>query len=189
MKQYTRLIPILFLLNLLIPGCNKDLNENQPPIAPEDKEFDLTNDSKNDFKLNYLNYTWDGIGPDGTGFGIAGLFIPIDNNKILKNQNSGILFSNVNDTIKNQVELPYSWISSISEWPSLVEIKTYINQWEKTWTIKSPDIKEFYYLAFKIFAADKEILGWLKLKIDNKTGSVEVIEKNTTDRNFIVISK
>ena len=189
MKRLTRLIFLLGLLSSTVFSCDKDKEDNIPPVSPENKEFDLNNDSINDFKLDYVRYTWDGIGPDGTGFAIAGLLVPLNNNKILKNQDLGLLFYQDNDTLSNQFVLPYLWLSSSSEWPVLVEIKTYINQWENTWTIKGNETKDFYFLAFSISKSDKNFLGWMKLIIDKNTGLVEIVDKKTTDQEFIIIGK
>ncbi|MFO8066108.1 MAG: hypothetical protein R6U11_00865 [Bacteroidales bacterium] len=66
---------------------------------------------------------------------------------------------------------PYSWDSTKL---NLVSIKTVFNRYVNPWIINSAEIKDFYYIAFKISVDDRDILGWMKVSIDKYNGLIEV---------------
>lgn len=176
------LLSILFFASLY--SCEKD--RVIEPIRHESQEVDLNQDLISDIKFSYFGYTWDGIGPNGTGMGITGSLIPLNNTKILKKQDTVTLFSKVNDTIKLQMTQPYSWdLTGVN----MVSIKTYLNQYVNPWTINSSEIKDFYFIAFEISVLDKETFGWMKVKIDKYNGLIEVKETKTSDQGFLIIGK
>lgn len=184
MKNTNSAILIVTLSLVLLYSCEKD--RVIEPIRHETQEVDLNHDLINDIKFYYSGYTWDGIGPNGTGMGITGSLIPLNNTKILKKQDTESLFSNVNDTIKFQMSQPYSWnLTGLY----LVSIETDLNQYVNPWTINSSEIKDFYYLAFKISANEKETFGWMKIKIDQYNGMIEIKETKTSDQGYLIIGK
>jgi hypothetical protein len=178
----------LFLITgmLLASICSCEKNREVEPIQRETLEVDLNNDLINDIKFFYFTYTWDGIGPNGTGMGINGDLIPLNNTMILKRNDIGSLFSPTNDTIKLQMSQPYSWDSNEF---SLVSIKTDLNQYVNPWMVNSVEIKDFYYLAFKISTTDKNTLGWMKITIDRFNGLIEIKEIRTSDQGFLILGK
>ena len=116
--------------------------------------------------------------------GIDGYLMPVNNTVILKKLNSESLFSIVNDTIKQQMSQPYSWDSTKL---NLVSIKTSLNKYVNPWVPNSAEIKDFYYIAFKISVDDRDILGWMKISIDKYTGLIDVKASQTSEQDFITI--
>lgn len=182
MKNSNSLIILVLLSIPLLFSCEKD--RVIEPIRHEPQEVDLNQDLISDIEFNYWGYTWDGIGPNGTGMGIIGDLIPLNNTQILKNQDTESLFSKVNDTIKHQMSHPYSWDSNRL---NLVSIKTDLNQYVNPWIINSSEIKDFYYIAFKIADDNRDIFGWMKVRIDKYNGLIEVKETQTSDQGFLII--
>jgi hypothetical protein len=184
MKITNSIILLITLAFLSLYSCEK--NRVIEPVTHESQEVDLNQDLISDIKFYYVGYTWDGIGPNGTGMGVSGSLIPLNNTKILKKQDTVTLFSKVNDTIKLQMAPPYSWdLTGVN----MVSIKTDLNQYVNPWTINSSEIKDFYYIAFKILVNDKETFGWMKVKIDIYNGLIEVKETKTSDQGFLIIGK
>jgi hypothetical protein len=182
-KTYSATL-IVTLSLVLLYSCEKD--RVIEPIRHDTKEVDLNQDLISDIKFSYDSYTWDGIGPNGTGMGVSASLIPLNNTKILKKQDILTLFSNVDDTIKLEMSKPFSWdFNGLN----IVSIKTDLNQYVNPWTINSPEIKDFYYIAFKISANDKDTFGWMKVKIDKYNGLIEVKETKTADQGFLIIGK
>jgi hypothetical protein len=177
---------ILVLVLSFVPLCSCQKDRVIEPIRHESQEVDLNQDLIIDIKISYDAYTWDGIGPNGTGMGVTGSLIPLNNTKILKKQDIVTLFSKVNDTIKLQISQPYSWdLTGLN----LVSIKTDLNQYVNPWTINSSEIKDFYYIGFKLSVNDKETFGWMKVKIDKYNGLIEVKETKTSDQGYLIIGK
>jgi hypothetical protein len=189
MKQIFRLCILLGLLNVTILSCDKSKdneNNNLSPITPVVKEFDVNNDLINDFKIQYVTSTWDGIGPNGTGNLIGGEIVQLNNSKILKKLDMGVLFNPLNDTIHFQMNSPYSWESNSYK---LIEIKTENRMWQKEWTVSSKDIKDYYYLAFMTSVNSKVQLHWIKIQFDKSTGQVEIKDTKSSDQDFLIIGK
>lgn len=190
MKKYILLICLVLISVALLISCEKEKDiepiqyETIEPVQHETREIDINQDLKNDFKISYSGYTWDGIGPNGTGMGIGGYLIPLNKTVILKKLNSESLFSRVNDTIKQQMSHPYSWDSTKL---NLVSIQTSLNKYVNPWVPNSAEIKDFYYIAFKISVDDTDILGWMKISIDKYTGLVEVKASQTAEQDFVII--
>jgi hypothetical protein len=189
MKQIVESFILLVLLSVTFLSCenSKDIeNNNLPPVKPVVKEFDVNNDLIIDFKIQYYAMTWDGIGPNGTGDLIGGEIVPLNNSKILKKQDLGVLFNPLRDTTYIQMNAPYSW-ESISY--KLIEIKTNNNKWPKEWTVSANEVKDYYYLAFMTSTNSKIQLGWIKLQFDKSTGLVEIIETKSSDLDSLIIGK
>jgi len=190
MKTYISLIYQGLISVSLLVSCEKKKDiepiqyETIEPVQHETREIDINQDLINDFKISYSGYTWDGIGPNGTGMGIDGYLIPLSKTVILKKLNSESLFSRVNDTIKQQMSQPYSWDSTKL---NLVSIKTSLNKYVNPWVPNSAEIKDFYYIAFKISVDDRDILGWMKISIDKYTGLIDVKASQTSEQDFITI--
>jgi len=190
MKKYISLIYLGLISVSLLVSCEKKKDiepiqyETIEPVQHETREIDINQDLINDFKISYSGYTWDGIGPNGTGMGIDGYLMPVNNTVILKKLNSESLFSIVNDTIKQQMSQPYSWDSTKL---NLVSIKTSLNKYVNPWVPNSAEIKDFYYIAFKISVDDRDILGWMKISIDKYTGLIDVKASQTSEQDFITI--
>ncbi|HOW40586.1 MAG TPA: hypothetical protein PL123_08585 [Bacteroidales bacterium] len=190
MKKYISLIYLGLISVSLLVSCEKKKDiepiqyETIEPVQHETREIDINQDLINDFKISYSGYTWDGIGPNGTGMGIGGYLIPLSKTVILKKLNSESLFSRVNDTIKQQMSQPYSWDSTKL---NLVSIKTSLNKYVNPWVPNSAEIKDFYYIAFKISVDDRDILGWMKISIDKYTGLIDVKASQTSEQDFITI--
>jgi len=190
MKKYISLIYLGLISVSLLVSCEKERDiepiqyETIEPVQHETREIDINQDLISDFKISYSGYTWDGIGPNGTGMGIDGYLIPLNNAVILKKLDSESLFSRVNDTIKQQMSQPYSWDSTKL---NLVSIKTSLNKYVNPWVPNSAEIKDFYYIAFKISVDDRDILGWMKISIDKYTGLIDVKASQTSEQDFITI--
>jgi len=190
MKKYISLIYLGLISVSLLVSCEKERDiepiqyETIEPVQHETREIDINQDLISDFKISYSGYTWDGIGPNGTGMGIGGYLIPLNKTVILKKLNSESLFSRVNDTIKQQMSQPYSWDSTKL---NLVSIKTSLNKYVNPWVPNSAEIKDFYYIAFKISVDDRDILGWMKISIDKYTGLIDVKASQTSEQDFITI--
>ena len=190
MKKYISLIYLVLISVVLLVSCEKKKDiepiqyETIEPVQHETREIDINQDLISDFKISYSGYTWDGIGPNGTGMGIGGYLIPLNKTVILKKLNSESLFSRVNDTIKQQMSHPYSWDSTKL---NLVSIQTSLNKYVNPWVPNSAEIKDFYYIAFKILIDDTDILGWMKISIDKYTGLVEVKASQTAEQDFVII--
>jgi hypothetical protein len=187
MKRKIQFLLGISFFALIFTGCNKEeWDPFQRPVNPEAKEYDLNDDQIIDFKLVYRNWTWDGAHTSGDM--ITGELVPENNNQVLLHQDLGLLFGQINDTVFNQVESPFLWETSAIHIPFLLSItSTNPTGWEKEWTTKNNVKKEFYYLSFKIFVDDKENLGWIRLKINNLTGQVEITDKQLTDQDHIII--
>ena len=187
-REIQSLLGISFFALIFI-GCNKEeWDPFQRPVKPEDKEYDLNDDQIIDFKLVYKNWTWDGAYSSGDM--ITCELIPENNNQILLHQDLGLLFGQINDTVFNQVQSPFLWETSSHNIPFLLSIfSTNTIGWEKEWKTKNDVKKEFYYLSFKISVDDKENLGWIKLKINNRSGQVEINDKQLTDQDHIIIDR
>lgn len=190
MKKYISLIYLGLISVSLLVSCEKKKDiepiqyETIEPVQHETREIDINQDLISDFKISYSGYTWDGIGPNGTGMGIGGYLIPLSKTVILKKLNSESLFSRVNDTIKQQMSQPYSWDSTKL---NLVSIKTSLNKYVNPWVPNSAEIKDFYYIAFKISVDDRDILGWMKISIDKYNGLIEIQASQTSEQDFIII--
>ena len=189
MKREIQFLFGITFFTLISIGCNKEeWDPSQRPVKPEDKEFDLNDDQIIDFKLMYRNWTWDGA--YSCGDVISCEFVPENNNQVLLHRDLGLLFGQINDTVFNQVQSPYLWETSIYHIPFLLSIASNnATGWEKEWTTKNDVKKEFYYLSFKIFVDSKENLGWIKLKINNLSGQVDITDKQLTDQNHIIIDR
>jgi len=189
MKHIVEFHILLVLLSVTFLSCDKSKdseNNNLPPVKPIVNEFDVNNDLINDFKIQYYAMTWDGIGPNGTGDLIGGEIVPLNNSKILKKQDLGVLFNPLRDTTHFQMNAPYSWESNSYK---LIEIKTNNSKWPKEWTVSANEVKDYYYLAFIITTNSKIQLGWIKLKFDKSTGQVEIMETKSSDLDFLIIGK
>ena len=190
MKKYISLIYLGLISVSLLVSCEKERDiepiqyETIEPVQHETREIDINQDLINDFKISYSGFTWDGIGPNGTGMGIDGYLLPLNKAVILKKLDSESLFSRVNDTIKQQMSQPYSWDSTKL---NLVSIKTSLNKYVNPWVPNSAEIKDFYYIAFKISVDDRDILGWMKISIDKYTGLIDVKASQTSEQDFITI--
>jgi hypothetical protein len=178
------ILPILFLgfIIILSAGCEKE--QAIEPIIHNSQEFDLNNDNTNDIKISYIGYSWDGIGPNGSGMGINGILEPLDNTLILNKQNIVSMFLSAKDTIKLYNSTGFSWASNDFH---LVSIKTDLNQYVNPWTVNSPEVKDFYVIGFKILSNNIPTIGWLKLKIDCYNGKINITETKTTIQDYLVI--
>ena len=189
-KMKNSLIYLGLISVALLVSCEKKKDiepiqyETIEPVQHETREIDINQDLINDFKISYSGFTWDGIGPNGTGMGIDGYLLPLNKAVILKKLDSESLFSRVNDTIKQQMSNPYSWDSTKL---NLVSIKTSLNKYVNPWVPNSAEIKDFYYIAFKISVDDRDILGWMKISIDKYTGLIDVKASQTSEQDFITI--
>jgi hypothetical protein len=177
-------IKILFFgfIIVLFYSCEKD--PIIEPIRYDPVEYDLNNDLINDISISYLGYSWDGIGPDGSGMGINGVIKPLNDTKILYKQDIGSLFLNSKDTLKLFASIPLSWISNESY---VINIKTHLNQYVNPWTIIAPETKDQYNVGFKLSNDNSTILGWFKLRINCYNGKIDLTEKKMSNQNILVI--
>ncbi len=189
-KMKNSLIYLGLISVALLVSCEKKKDiepiqyETIEPVQHETREIDINQDLINDFKISYSGFTWDGIGPNGTGMGIDGYLLPLNKAVILKKLDSESLFSRVNDTIKQQMSNPYSWDSTKL---NLVSIKTSLNKYVSPWVTNSAENKDFYYIAFKLSVDDKDIIGWMKISIDKYNGLIEIKASQTSDQDSIII--
>jgi hypothetical protein len=182
-----KILMLIIPIGLFIISCDVSHNDDVfIPTKPETKEFDLNGDLINDFKIQYVAGSWDGVGPNGTGEFMVGEIYPLNNTKILNKQDQGYLFMPLIDTVHFKMNLPFLWQATSAK---LVEIKTYINEWPNEWSVNSNELKDFYYLAFFIPTEDSNIIGWIKIQIDKSSGLIEIKETKSTNQDLLIIGK
>jgi hypothetical protein len=189
MKTYYFLL--LFLVITLL-SCEKDKQDEElsknPPETPEAISYDLNNDAVNDIKVYYSSFTWDGFNCSGDG--ISGLIETLNDNAVLMQQNEYRLFNQFKDTLRINAAGPYYWEEYIRL--ALVSItNSSVNGylWPKEWSIQSKPIQDSYYLGIIIKENNTPLIGWLKLKLDQSSGSIKIVDKKFTSENFIVIDR
>ncbi len=185
----------ILLTTFIIYSCEKDDNSNEnlsknPPETPEAVSYDLDDDSVNDIKIEYRQFTWDGI--NSSGDGISGLIEPLNESSILQKQNEYTLFNKLNDTIRINTTEPYYWEKYLD--PDLVSISnSSVNDylWPIEWKIQSNlnlDL-DSYYLGIMINNSNSNLIGWIKITINKSTGDIQILDKKFTAEEFIVIGK
>jgi len=160
---------IIFIFYLITLSCNKE--PKIEPVCYPDREIDLNNDLIPDIKISYSGYTWDGIGPNGTGMGIEGYLVPINDTKILTSEEKGVLYYKGSIEIKQQIELPYFWAYNRA---FLVKIETVNNGYSKPWIVFAPEPKEYWYAGYLIKKDNQDIVGWMKIRINSYTGLITI---------------
>jgi hypothetical protein len=171
---------IIVCSTVLLLGCEKEREIEL--IRHDTQEIDLNGDLINDIKIYYSGYTWDGFGPDGTGMGVEGYIMPINNTELLQNNDIGHFFDRGLDTIRYTINTPYLWDAQ----PFLaVDVRTSVNQ--KPWTIFAAFVKDYYYLGFKKINTTEKFIGWIKLTIDKYNGQIVLKDVRTSSQDFLII--
>lgn len=188
MRRRLKLLGLSILLVSLM-SCNKEeWDPSQRPVKPGDMNLDFNNDQITDFKLIYREWTWDGAYTSGDM--ISCEFVSENENQVLVHNENGLLISNVNDTIFNRDIQPYTWENIQSEIPFVISISSSNeNGWEREWSPINKEKQDFYYMSFKIFKSNIGYLGWIKIKINNQSGEIAIVDKEITDKDFIIIDR
>jgi hypothetical protein len=176
------------LLLLIATGCSKDQadNGNNPPGTPDPKYYDFDNDGIDDFIIEYIRFTWDGVGASGDG--LAGRIVPLNGNLILTNHNEFTLFNEKNDILRIEVEPPLDWISFGQDLVMMQNSSENGFLWPDEWAILSREPEISYYLGLII---QREIprIGWIKLMIQTSSGNIRITDKEFTKSDHILISR
>lgn len=188
MKRVYHFSLLLFFLAYLLIGCKEKWDPFEKPVPPEDKEYDINDDQIIDFKIKYQLWTWDGLNSSGDMYSCE--VVPVNNARLLVHNDSGLLPCQVNDTIFHQVITPFRWASTYYDIPFLLSIISDSRTgWQREWTTKNNVKRDFYYISFKMPAADKEYLGWIKLKINNLTGEIEITDRQLNSSDYLIIGR
>ena len=120
---------------------------------------------------------------------IIGSITPLEGNKLLHQQGIGILFLSENDTIFLTEGESLSWYSSPAALVRISSTPYPENYWPKEWSIVGDTTRKFHYAGIKIKKNNDFLAGWLKVKIDKMTGGIEIVNKDFTNNNYIVIGE
>lgn len=169
---------ILILSISYLTSCNK--NNKNTPTQPNNYNVDIDNDSNPDYEIRYWSVETHDIPPSSQG--ITGAIKPLNNNQLLKNQNSA-LFLKKGDTIKMTD-------NSNSEWTgyskSVIGISGSGDIWDEQWSINSDSNFE-YYMGVKIDTNNQSKIGWLKLQLNTTNGNISVDKVQLSNNDFIII--
>lgn len=184
---------LILCMASMLYGCKKDEQSSvtlsaDPPKMPATATYDLNNDSSDDIKIEYRGFTWDGYRSSGDG--ISGLIEPLNETALWLKRDDYTLFAKVNDTIKLSPKEPYYWEKYSN--PDLVSISNssannYL--WPNRWIIMSNMTLDAYYVGIKLSKNDGNLLGWIKMTIDQSTGGIRIVDKKFTRNEYIVIGK
>jgi hypothetical protein len=173
-------------------SCEKDVeNHLMIPQIPQSYDCDFNDDKIIDFRIEYSSGIYDGfdfLGNPTGGDYISGDLKSLNKNSVLLNDDNGRLFRAINDTIYSNVSDSDYFSSDVG----LVSIHTTSGSgsvWEKEWSIAGDLSQDYYYLGFKTMDDDNYLLGWLKLHINKTTGEIVIIDKRTTNKDFIIVGE
>lgn len=194
----------LIIFSIVFSSCEKDEDFEKkllPPLElPETVNYDLNNDLIDDIAVFY-NRFWRSSSPysEFYGEGIEGNIKPYNNCLILKLDGSYSLFSEPGDLISKEQLYPYSWepfpfygyTSEIDVFWEVVSIYSDYDEeaWPDEWRIESDLDLDYYYMGIRITDEDSDQIGWIKLDIDRSTGIIDIIDKQFTTDDSIVIEE
>ena len=187
-KIYRILFISAFIANIY--SCEKDSSTHTK--IPQSFDCDFNDDQIIDFRIEYSLNTWDGYDNQGNPIGgdcKSGGLLPLNENSILCNHAEGWLFRTINDTIYSNVSDSDYFSSSKAVLVSISTTSGSGSGWEKEWSIAGDLSQDYYYLGFKIINGDNYLLGWLKLYINKTTGEIVIIDKRTTNNDFIIVGE
>ena len=188
-----RFIYIILFISAFIAtfySCEKDV-ENHLKI-PQSYDCDFNDDQIIDFRIEYSLNTWDGFDSLGNPRGgdcISGGLLSLNENSVLLKHDEEWLFRTINDTIYSNVSDSDYFSSSKVVLVSISTTSGSGSGWEKEWSIAGDLSQDNYYLGFKIMDDDNYLLGWLKLHINKTTGEIVIIDKRTTNNDFIIVGE
>jgi len=169
----------LLMIGLIFFSCESDNIPNSKKLITD--SIDIDSDKKYDFILEYLEIGTDDI-PSSAGQK-TGEIIPIDENKILYDENNGYLFLEVGDIIKKTASTNQQW----SKYGAGVIYKKRDGQeWDEDWTILSNSISN-YYLGIKLKSGSSEKIGWIKLEFDTVNGKVYILDSEISSLDELTI--
>jgi hypothetical protein len=180
-KNDMKLILIIPLVMLTFISCEKMDNSKMPSIPKKDS-IDVDNDSQYDFEIDYMSLATTDIPPSYQS--ITGVLRPLNNNQVLKRNQVGYLFLQINDTIKKENDTNLVWIDYAA---NLIGIRGDNDKWDKEWTNIS-DLHSDYFLGIKL-KGDTEQIGWILLNLNTKSGEISIIDKQLTQSNELIINK
>lgn len=173
-----KLLTFIFVI-LICYSCGEDQMETKE--IPDNFEIDLNQDGSFDFQITYEKLSASvPVDPDPGPVGIIrGKLESLNNNLILKSEEAtSILFLNNIDLVQSEVNSPLFWESN-SDGNSRIIVG--INQnidgetWPDEWKISNEEIKESYFVGFKLLDNNSQNLGFIELSIDNQTGVIEIL--------------
>jgi hypothetical protein len=178
-----------FCLLAIVSGCESNENEPIPDFeSPEGAQYDFDEDGINDFSIDYNTFVWDGV--NSSGWGVAGLLKPLNENSILHKRDvnyvTAALFSKKNDVITADISLPLEWETYHARLADIYDPDKNVNQ---VWNIHSANAPDSYYLGIKIKKENGFLIGWVKLEIDKATGQISIVDKKLTTDNSILIDR
>lgn len=194
-------VSILFFLPLLwIVVCCEDNGNNDGiqivegsgpnnPAVPDAIDYDLNADSVNDFQIDYILGSWDGV--DSSGQFISGFLESLNESTVLVrtdgNGSAQILFNTPQDTIWRAPKEPFKW-NDVSEPLTLVEITQAADGiWPDAWSVNSEFNSNPYYLGIRVEENTDFLVGWIKLEINKTNGEIEFLQFRLTPDDYIVI--
>lgn len=178
----------LLILSIIFIQFSCDNDDFDLPKTPKAVNYDLNRDSHDDIRIEYQLFTWDGI--NSSGDGISGYIKPLNGTSIWVKQTEYSLFNKLNDTIALNPKKPYYWEDFLD---ALIVSASYssVNKhaWTSEWRIHTKTAMDFYYLGIRINKNKKNLIGWIKIKVNQSTGQIQIVDKEFTEKDFIVIGK
>ncbi|WP_299537438.1 hypothetical protein [Ulvibacterium sp.] len=192
---------LFFLPSLLLSIVCCDNNDNNDgirivegsgqnrPELPDAADYDLNVDTIDDFQIDYVLGSWDGV--DESGQLISGFLESLNESTVLvrsgENPPNPILFNRPEDTIWNVPRENFKW----NDDPDPITI-TEIRQaadgiWPDEWSVNSEFNTNPYYLGIRVKEDEDFLVGWIKLEIDRTTGEISFEQFRLAAGEYIVI--
>ena len=182
-----RTILIISTLIFTLISCEKTEREPQPeiitnrPEIPKNDSIDINLDGVTDFVIIYREIATGDI--PSSGGSIIGSILTLDQNQVLYRPQTGNLFLQSKDTIKNENNSNSYWLDYDAD---IVKIDRTEYTWNSNWQILSEHTSE-YYIGVKLISNDIENIGWMLTDIDTVNGKVSILESKLTDSTEIIL--
>lgn len=187
------------LLPIIIVSCGKSDNsdgiqkvegsEQNNPEMPDAVNYDLNADLIDDFQIDYVLGSWDGV--DASGLLISGSLEALNESTVLvrsgENLPAQILFNRPEDTIWSVPREPFKW-NDDSNPITITEIRQGADGiWPDEWSINSEFNTNPYYLGIQVKENEDFLVGWIKLEINKTNGKIKFEQYRLTADEYIVI--
>lgn len=146
------------------------------------EEFiDVNSDGIDDFMIHYNEIAT--MDYPSSGGSRSAIITPLNGNKILYKYPDGYLFLQNGDIIFSEAKDELKWLGYDA---SIMSTRRSGQVWDDRWTIDSE--YSDYYLAIKLAVGDSELVGWMKLDLDDKNGRIKVIDIELSTESSLEIN-
>ncbi len=168
----------LALAILIFYSC--DTEQEKAIEIPDNIDLDINNDGIVDYQIVYSQQT-EGfpIDPGGLLEVIRGKIVSLNNNQLLKKEGESMLFLDDISLIQDAATSPLFWsVNEDAPVNTIVIIREKFDgeTWQDEWRIVNDEIKESYFIGFKLIDNNTSALGYLELSIDQQVGEVELLD-------------